>query len=99
MSWSLLAALVLAGLSAGWVLSRIAAHGRRLNLLAALKAAEAEVERLGYIEAALCAHPFGEGIPMVSTALTACMAMRADARRRVTACHQALAKLPRGWRA
>lgn len=80
------------GLLLGLVLARLAAHGRRIRLAEELKRAEAEVERLGYIEAALRAYPFGEGIPQVSTALTSARIMRDAARRRVKACQEAMAR-------
>lgn len=81
-----------AGLLLGLVLARLAAHGRRIRLTEELKRAEAEVERLGYIEAALRAYPFGEGIPQVSTALTNAQILRQAARNRVKACQEALAR-------
>lgn len=78
------------GLLVGLVLARLAARGRRERLEAELKRAEAEVERLGYIEAALSAYPFGEGIPQVCTALTSARIMRYSARRRAELCRAAL---------
>jgi len=83
--------LSVAGLLLGLVLARLAAHGRRIRLADELKRAESEVERLGYIEAALRAYPFGEGIPQVSTALTNAQILRQAARNRVKACQDALA--------
>lgn len=80
-----------AGLLLGLVLARLAARGRRIRLAEELKRAEADVERLGYIEAALSAYPFGEGIPQVCTALTAARIMRHSARRRAELCRRALA--------
>lgn len=79
------------GLLLGLVLARLAARGRRIRLAMELKQAEAEVERLGYIETALTAYPFGESIPMVSTALTSARILRHSARRRAELCRQALA--------
>ena len=79
------------GLLLGLVLARLAASGRRERLTAELKQAEADVERLGYIEAALSAYPFGEGIPQVCTALAAARIMRHSARRRAELCRRALA--------
>lgn len=80
------------GLLLGLVLALLAGHGRRIRLADELKRAEAEVERLGYIEAALRAYPFGEGIPQVSTALTNAQILRQSARNRVKACQEALAR-------
>lgn len=71
------------GLAVGLVLARLAARGRRLNLEVALKAASADVERLGYVCAALTAHPFRHDNATVHAALNHAEFMRERARRDV----------------
>lgn len=83
-------AIIAAGALVGFLIGKLAARGRRLRLQVELRQAEAEVERLSYIHAALVAHPFGESIPTVVTARTACTVMRADAIARAAACRTAL---------
>lgn len=85
------ALLTTAGLLLGWALAGLGRGRERARLAEELKRAEVEVEWLGYIEAALTSYPFGEGIPTVSTALTAARLLRNSARRRVAACQEALA--------
>ena len=83
-------ALIAVGLLSGLLLGLLAGKGRRMRLERELKVAQAELERLGYIEAALRSYPFGEGIPQVAVAMTSAMAMCAVARRRVADCIKAL---------
>lgn len=68
------------GLAIGLVLARLAARGRRIRLEAALRDAEADMDRLGYIVAALRAHPFSQDNATVHAALNWAEWMRARAK-------------------
>lgn len=86
-----LAIILAGGLLVGLVLARMAARGRRNLLAKALNNATMELALLGHIEAALKAYPFGEGVPAVLVARSACAALRDQAKGKVRACQAALA--------